>query len=91
MQQPGLISGTAGPVNLCESPTQLALGASNSSHKGPAMQVDAIDYRVSQSGQRTLQDDIQRKSLLTPARRAALDALEREFHELLNARPQAAA
>ena len=55
------------------------------------MHIDAIEYRVSQSGQRTLQDDVERKSGLTPARRAALDALEREFYELLRAQPQAAA
>jgi len=49
------------------------------------MRVDAIDYRVSQSEQRTSQDDDGHKSGLTPARRAALDALEREFHDLLQA------
>ena len=55
------------------------------------MQVDTIEYRVSQSGQRTLQDDVERKSLLTPARRAALDALEREFADLLGKQSQTAA
>ena len=52
------------------------------------MRAEAVDYRVSQSEQRTSPDDNNQKSLLTPARRAALDALEREFQELLNARPR---
>jgi hypothetical protein len=52
------------------------------------MHVDAIDYRVSQSEQRTPQNDDNRTHGLTPARRAALDALERELQELLHARPQ---
>ena len=49
------------------------------------MRAEAVDYRVSQFEQRASQDDDNRKSLLTPARRAALDALEREFQELLHA------
>lgn len=55
------------------------------------MNTEAIDFRVSQSGQRTLQNDVESKSLLTPARRAALDALEREFEDLLRAHNQPAA
>lgn len=55
------------------------------------MQLDAIDYRISQSAQRSLQDGAETKGGLTPARRAALDALEREFEDLLRARNQAAA
>lgn len=51
------------------------------------MRLDAVDDRSSQSEQRRSQDDHKQKSLLTPARRAALDALEREFQELLNAPP----
>lgn len=51
------------------------------------MRLDAVDYRSSQSEQRTSQDDNKQKSLLTPARRAALDALEREFKELSNVPP----
>jgi hypothetical protein len=52
------------------------------------MRAEAVDYRSSQSEQRTSQDDDNRTSGLTPARRAALDALEREFQELLNAPPR---
>jgi hypothetical protein len=55
------------------------------------MRLDTVDYRSSQSDQRRSQDDnddYSRKSLLTPARRAALEALEREFHDLLKARPR---
>jgi len=48
------------------------------------MRMDAVDYRSYQSDQRTTQDETSQQSLMTPARRAALDALEREFHELLN-------
>ncbi len=51
------------------------------------MNLDAVDYQVSQSDVRTPQDDNGQQSLMTPARRAALDALEREFRELLNALP----
>jgi hypothetical protein len=50
------------------------------------MRLDTVDYRSSQSDERTSQDDNTQQSLMTPARRAALDALEREFHELLKAR-----
>ena len=35
------------------------------------------------SGQSSTQDRGSQQSLMTPARRAALAALEREFHELL--------
>ena len=47
--------------------------------------MDTVDYRASKSDQRTPQDDDTEQSLLTPARRAALDALEREFRDLLKA------
>ena len=53
------------------------------------MNLDAVDYQVSQSDVRT-SDDNARQTLLTPARRAALDALEREFRELLEAVPRPA-
>jgi hypothetical protein len=52
------------------------------------MRLDTVDYRSSQSDQRTSQDDSNQQSLMTPARRAALDALEREFRELLNLPPR---
>ena len=55
---------------------------------GATMRMDAVDYRSSQSDQRTSQDDNSQQSLMTPARRAALDALEREFRELLNSPPR---
>jgi hypothetical protein len=48
------------------------------------MRLDTVDIRSSQSDVRRTQDEISQKSSLTPERRAALDALEREFHELLN-------
>ena len=52
------------------------------------MNLDAVDYQGSQSDVRTTQDDDNsRQSLMTPARRAALDALEREFSDLLNTLP----
>ena len=47
------------------------------------MRLETDDYRASQSDQRNVQDKPNEKSLLTPAWRAALDALEREFEELL--------
>jgi hypothetical protein len=48
------------------------------------MRLDTVDDRSTQSAVRTSQDDNSQNTQLTPARRAALDALEREFHELLN-------
>lgn len=53
------------------------------------MSLDAVDYEASQSDERTIEDT--GKSLLTPARRAALDALEREFQDLLRSLPREAA
>lgn len=47
------------------------------------MRAEAVDYRVSQSEQRPSQDDDTRINGLTPARAAALDALERELEALL--------
>jgi hypothetical protein len=52
------------------------------------MRLDEVDYRSSQSEVRKSQDDNGQKSLLTPERRAALDALEREFLELLTSLPR---
>jgi hypothetical protein len=54
------------------------------------MDLDAVDYQVAQSDVRTSQDD-NSQTLMTPARRAALDALEREFHGLLNSLSRARA
>lgn len=47
------------------------------------MRLDAGDARFSQSDERDVQLQPADQGLLTPARRAALDALEREFHDLL--------
>jgi hypothetical protein len=47
------------------------------------MRLETGDYRSSQSDERSVQNPANSESLLTPARRAALDALEREFHDLL--------
>ena len=48
------------------------------------MRMDAVDYQSFQSDVRISQDENNQKNLLTPARRAVLDALEREFREPLN-------
>jgi len=52
------------------------------------MRLDTVDTRSSQSAVRNNQDDNSRQSLLTPERRAVLDALEHEFRELLNSVPR---
>jgi len=49
------------------------------------MRVEAVDDTNSLPGQPMAHDDEGPAGDLTPARRAALDALEREFHELLQA------
>jgi methanogenic corrinoid protein MtbC1 len=49
------------------------------------MRLSAVEGRVSQSDERKTDDETNRQNLLTPARRAALNALEREFRELLQA------
>jgi len=51
----------------------------------------AADNQTTQLDERQSQDSGNQQSLMTPARRAALDALEREFHDLLNAQPREAA
>jgi len=59
---------------------------------GDTMDLDAVDYRSTQSDVRTVPDHNDAgTSLLTPARRAALDALEREFSDLLNSLPRSQA
>lgn len=47
------------------------------------MRLETGDYRSSQFDERSVDDQTADQSQLTPARRAALDALEREFHDLL--------
>jgi len=53
------------------------------------MSLDAVEHKGSQSDVRTT--DNTGSSLMTPARRAALDALEREFQDLLRSLPRQAA
>jgi hypothetical protein len=50
------------------------------------MRLDKIDDASVQSNERKSAHDDNSPRLLTPARRAALDALEREFRDLLQAR-----
>jgi len=50
------------------------------------MRLDKVDDQAVQSDERKSIADDDSPRLLTPARRAALDALEREFRELLQAR-----
>ena len=47
------------------------------------MRAEAIDYRYVERDQQRLAEQEPRGSLMTPARRAGLDALEREFQEFL--------
>ena len=47
------------------------------------MRLDQIDERSPQSDERKPDQSEDRPSLMTPARRAALDALEEELRELL--------
>jgi hypothetical protein len=47
------------------------------------MRLETGDYRSSQSSERSVQVQPTDQNLMTPARRAALDALEREFRDLL--------
>jgi hypothetical protein len=49
------------------------------------MRLAAVEYRVSQSDERKTAIETGGQNLLTPARQAALVALEREFRELLQA------
>ena len=50
------------------------------------MRVETIDYRTGDGEQRKIDARDDRGILLTPARQAGLDALEREFNEFLKAR-----
>jgi hypothetical protein len=54
-----------------------------------AVQYRANQYQLTQSDARTDdQQDDTHQNLMTPALRAALDALEREFADLLKRRPR---
>lgn len=52
------------------------------------MRLDTADYRSSQAEEHSFQEHDEAENAMTPARRAALDALEREFRDLLNAVPR---
>lgn len=52
------------------------------------MRAEAIDYRYVESQQHRAAEREPGESLMTPARRAGLDALEREFREFLQGRPR---
>jgi hypothetical protein len=47
------------------------------------MRMDFIESPPKPPVQRRVEDHDTEQNLMTPARRAALDALEREFHDLL--------
>jgi hypothetical protein len=49
------------------------------------MRLAAVEYGASQSDERKTENDTSGQTLLTPARQAALNALEREFRDLLQA------
>ena len=51
------------------------------------MRAEAIDYRYTESEQRQCVETGRHDSLMTPARRAGLEALEREYNEFLKERP----
>jgi hypothetical protein len=50
------------------------------------MRAEAIDYRYAEREQLRVAEREPCESLMTPARRAGLDALEREFQEFLRSR-----
>ncbi len=55
------------------------------------MRLIPADSRSSQSDVRVSQDEKSQQGLMTPARSAALDALERELQQFLQALPLTAA
>jgi hypothetical protein len=52
------------------------------------MRAEAIDHRFVESEQHQSISSERHERLMTPARRAGLEALEREFKEFLKARPR---
>jgi hypothetical protein len=86
MQQTKSIWMTLLSTSMAQHPTQIPLDDSRL-FRGKTMRLKTGDDRFSQSDERSVrvqaQDQPNDQSLLTPARRAALDALEREFHDLL--------
>jgi len=73
------------PQAARRAPTQIALESVNRL-KGEAMQLNKADDRPSQAEDRPFYEHDKPQNLMTPARRAALDALERELRELLGSR-----
>ncbi len=71
-----------GGAGADHGPTQIGVADSNR-HTGEKMRLDRIDDRSSQSQLRKSETESETQSLMTPARRAALEALEREFRDLL--------
>ena len=49
------------------------------------MRLESVEYRLSQSDERKPANEAIQQNQLTPARQAALNALEREFREMLKA------
>jgi hypothetical protein len=52
------------------------------------MRLDTVENRSSQLNENHSDHSDNPSNQMTPARRAALDALEREFRDLLNAAPR---
>ena len=52
------------------------------------MRADALSSRFEESVEDKRKEAAAKQSLMTPARRAALDALEREFKEYLKRQPR---
>jgi hypothetical protein len=55
---------------------------------GVTMRLDTVDHRSSESDEPQSRERKTELNLMTPARRAAIDALEREFRDLLKAPPR---
>ncbi|HZL39763.1 MAG TPA: hypothetical protein VFC45_05730 [Pseudolabrys sp.] len=66
-------------------PTQIRLAESKIGERGPNMRLESVEYRLSQSDERKPANEEIQQNQLTPARQAALNALEREFREMLKA------
>ncbi len=54
-------------------------------NRGLLMRLETVEYLLSQSDERKPASEQTQQSQLTPARHAALNALEREFKEMLKA------
>ena len=69
-------------------PTQIALGESTEQTGEASMRVETAEDRSSQSEERRSYGHDEGQNAMSPVRRAALEALEREFRDLLNASPR---